>query len=127
MSTKTHRAGLGQRITRSLLALVMAIGTAVGIGITTAAPAQAEGWYTYYYPVMPVDVCQHQGHFGATTLFFWNPYSLSCYDLSVPAGVTFTGGLDFQGFCEWKYPGSYATVDGKTVMDWKCVRRELRQ
>ena len=33
-------------------------------------------------------------------------------------------GVDIQAFCNKKWPGSVATVDGKTVWDWKCVRKE---
>lgn len=113
-----------KNIKRGILALAMAIGFTVGIGISIAAPAAAEGSYSVLYPVEASDVCRHQGHFGATSFNWYDAYSLTCYDLSVPAGVTFTGSLDIQGYCSVKYPGSTAMVAENNIWGWKCKREE---
>lgn len=107
----------------------MAIVPAVIAGavlIGTATPAWA---YTELDPVMPVAVCNHQGHFGASTTNPWSAYSSYCYDLGfgLPASVGFTpaGSLDVQGYCSWKYPGSQAVVVDNNMFGWKC-KRELK-
>lgn len=83
-----------------------------------AQPASAAVLYPVYY----YQVCQHQNHFGAS-LWKWSPYGWYCYDLSVPLGVTWAGGLDIQGYCAWKYPGSWAYLyDKNTPYGWRCAR-----
>ena len=123
---KKNAADFGQRIWRGMFALAMTVGLASGITVATAAPAQAWGSYTYYYSVEGYKVCQSQGHTGASSINWFDPYSMYCYDLSVPAGITFSGNLDIQKYCSDKYPGSTAVVDGKTIFDWKCKRKEWR-
>lgn len=124
----TTKRGFGQRVKQGFIALATTIGLGVGVTIAAASPAQAWGEYTYYYPVDTSKVCQHQGHTGASSQTPWNPYSLYCYDLSIPPSITFSGDLDIQAYCEWKYPGSIAIVDGgnNTIWDWKCKRKEWR-
>lgn len=106
---------------------ILAFGATIAGAAVMATSASAEdGGATWNYPVMPVDVCRHQGHFGATTLNPWDPYSLTCYDLSIPGGITFSGGLDYEGYCNAKYPGSHATLQGGDIFSWKCSRWEAR-
>ncbi|WP_060880182.1 MULTISPECIES: hypothetical protein [Streptomyces] len=116
------RKGFGLRAKQGLVSLLMTVGMMVGISVATAAPAQAAGT-TYIWPINHTDVCNRQGHFGATSFNWGNPYSLLCYDVSIPAGITLAGGLDMNGYCQSKYWGSRAELWGNTIMAWKCVRR----
>lgn len=122
-NTKT-RTGFGRRIKRGFLALAMTAGLAAGITVATSAPASAEGGYNVLYPVEVSKVCQHQGHTGATSLNWGDPFSLFCYDLSIPAGVTLSGNLDIQAYCDYTWPGSVATVYEHNIFGWKCQRAE---
>ncbi|WP_405970901.1 hypothetical protein OG496_12410 [Streptomyces sp. NBC_00988] len=106
---------------QGLVSLLLAIGMMVGISMATATPAQAST--TYIYPVYHNQVCNRQGHFGASFWNGFNPYSWYCYDLSVPAGITFTGGLDINGWCQDRYRGTHAELMGRDVWGWNCVRR----
>lgn len=117
------RKGFVPRVRQGLVSLLLAIGMMVGFSVTTAAPAQAAGSLTYYYPVYHNQVCNRQGHFGASYSNPYNPYSWYCYDLSFPAGITFTGGLDINGWCQATYPGSYATLYTYSPWGWKCARK----
>lgn len=112
---------VGKKIRRSLVAAAIATASVVGVGIATAAPAQAST--NYIWPINHTQVCNWQGHFGATSFNWANPYSLYCYDVSVPAGITITGGLDMNGYCQAKYPGSHSELWGNTIWAWKCVKR----
>lgn len=107
------------RLSAGLLSLMLAVAGLIGANAATAAASGP----TYLYPVYHYQVCQRQGHFGASFWNNWNAYSWYCYDLSFPAGITFTGGLDIDGWCQEKYHGSRAELQGGTVWDWKCVRR----
>ncbi|HMI09513.1 MAG TPA: hypothetical protein VK497_03925 [Candidatus Saccharimonadales bacterium] len=111
-------------IKRGLFALTTTLGLAAGIGIIGVAPASAESGYYVLYPVEATSVCRYQGSTGATSIDWGNPYSLTCYDLSIPAGVTFGGDLDIQAYCNAKWPGSVATVYEHTIFGWKCQREE---
>jgi hypothetical protein len=124
-NTKT-RADFGRRIKRGFLALAMAAGLTAGVTVATSTSASADtgGEYTVYHPIVPADACIDQGHFGAISFEWFNPYSLHCYDVSVPPSISIAGGVDIQAFCNKKFPGSTATVNGKTVWDWYCVRKE---
>ena len=74
------------------------------------------------YPVYFYKVCNDQGHFGASYYNGFSPYSWYCYDLSLPTGVTFTGGLDINGWCMRTYRYSHAqVVDPHSAYGWKCV------
>jgi hypothetical protein len=121
---KTKRR-FGERIRRGLIALVLALGLTVGAGVFGATPASAEpGYYVLYY-AWPTDVCSHQGNMGVTTLNPLDPYSLRCYDLSFPVPSFSLGGdLDIQGYCNWKYPGSVATLVEHDIFGWRCERKE---
>lgn len=117
-NTKTCE-GFAQRIRRGFLTLAMVAGLTGGVTIAMVAPASADagGEYNVYHQVIPADACKDQGHFAAISFDWFNPYSLYCYDVSVPMGLTIAGGVDIQAFCNKKWPGSMATVDGKTVWD----------
>lgn len=117
------RRNFGPRVRQGFVSLLMAIGMMVGISVATAAPAHAAGSLTYYYPVYQNQVCNRQGHFGAGYYWSTNPYSWYCYDLSVPAGITFAGGLDINGWCQARYPGSRAGLVSNNVWGWKCIHR----
>lgn len=122
MNTIKHR--FGGRIRRGLIVLMTALGLTAGVGVISATPASAEPGYYVLYPVEATSVCRHQGNTGATSFDWGNPYSLTCYDLSIPAGVSFGGDLDIQGYCDWKWPGSVAKVHEWNIFGWKCERRE---
>jgi hypothetical protein len=122
MSTMTR--GFGRRIKRGFAALTLTFGLAAGVSVAAAAPAAAEGGYYVLYPVEASKVCQHQGRTGATSLTWGNPFSLFCYDLSIPAGITFGGDLDIQGYCNDKWPGSTAMVAEQNIFGWRCKRAE---
>jgi hypothetical protein len=68
-------------------------------------------------------VCNHQGNFGAFTLNPLDPYSMHCYDLSLPL-PSIAGTLDIQGYCDWKYPGAAATLNEHNIYGWVCKRAE---
>ena len=105
--------------------LVMAIVLIAVASLTPVAHAEEKEYEsTVSYSVAGYQVCQYQGHFAATTLTPWNPYSMLCYDLSVPAGITIAGSLDIQGFCSAKYPGSQAVLVEENILGWRCERRE---
>lgn len=78
---------------------------------------------TYFYPIYHYQVCQRQGHFGASYYNGYSPYSWYCYDLSIPFGITFAGGLDINGWCQATYRGSHAELVSNDAWGWKCVRR----
>ena len=108
---------LRQKIAVASAMLLAAMGALVAPTAYAAGP-------TYYYPVEHYQVCQHQGHFGATTFAPWDPNGMVCYDLAFPFGFSLAEGLDYQGFCSWKYPGSNAENISGDVWGWKCVRQE---
>lgn len=108
------------RFRRFIAAFVVAISSITGIGLAAAAPANAG--VTYVYPIYHYQVCQRQGHFGASYYNPWSPYSWYCYDLSFPLGVTWAGGLDFDGYCRAKY-GARAELWSRDAWGWRCVRR----
>ncbi len=120
---KTKRR-FGERICRGLIVLMTALSLTAGVGVIGATSASAEPGYYVLYPVEASSVCRHQGHTGASSFNWGNPYSLYCYDLSIPAGITFGGDLDIQGYCNSKWPGSVAKVHEWNIFGWKCERRE---
>lgn len=122
MSTNTR--GFGRRIKRGFAALALTFGLVASVTIAAAAPASAEGSYNVLYPVEAYKVCRHQGNTGASSWNWYNAYSLYCYDLSIPAGVTFGGDLDIQDYCNDTWPGSTATVVENNIWGWKCKRAE---
>jgi hypothetical protein len=98
--------------TASLLA---SAGAAVGL---TAAPASAATLYN----ISPTRACQLQGHFGASA---WNtgPYGWYCYDLTTtPPFWAPAGGVDFQKYCSYFYPGSRAIIYTWDLYGWRCSR-----
>lgn len=105
---------------------VFAVAFVAIVQVFVPAPAQAkEVWYTRSYTVTGLEVCRYQGHFAATTITPWDPYSLTCYDVSVPGGITLAGSLDFQGYCSFRYPESKAVVvEDNVFFGWRCERRE---
>jgi hypothetical protein len=94
----------------------------IGLGTVTAQAADPQPpGPNRYYPVYLYQVCQQQGHFGDSLLNPRDPYSYYCYDLSFPLGITYAGGLDIQGWCQDKHPGSTATLYSDDVLNgWKC-------
>ena len=121
---KNTRIGFGRRIKRGLLALAMTTGLVGGMTVAMATPASAyEPGYYVLYRAWPHEVCNHQGNFGPFTLNPLDPYSLRCYDLSLPF-PSIAGTLDIQGFCDDKYPGSVATLEEHDIYGWRCKRKE---
>ncbi len=108
---------------KSRIAAIMAVLVATLVFLPATASAE-EVEITRSYEVTGYEVCMHQGHFAATTVTPWDPYSLICYDLSFPAGVTLYGSLDIQGYCSFKYPGSKAVLAEHNIFGWRCERRE---
>lgn len=102
-----------------------ASGVAVPASAASDAKTPRSVNMTYEYPVYEYKVCNLQGHFGASFSNPWNPYSWYCYDLSIPFGVTFAGGLDVQNYCNVYHPGSRATATKPTAAydSWKCIKR----
>lgn len=118
---------LRKAVTSVALVLGLMVGAlAANAPVAAAAPAPTmvpAAGTTYYYPVYHYQVCNRQGHFGATYGWYWNPYSWRCYDLSFPFGFTIAGGLDINGWCAARYPGSYAGLTANNVFGWKCIKR----
>ncbi|HEX6257928.1 MAG TPA: hypothetical protein VFZ48_00445 [Candidatus Saccharimonadales bacterium] len=108
----------GKKIVGALAGLALFLG----LSIATTAPAQAGT--TYVYHVYHYQVCQKQGHFGASFTNPYNPYSFYCYDLSIPLGVTWAGGLDINGWCASKYAGTHAELVEHNVWGWRCIKRQ---
>jgi hypothetical protein len=127
-----NRRALPETLATLILTFVLGLGAMVASApVASAAPAPSAvsaavptaGSLTYHYRVFGFQVCNWQGHFGATTYNYWAPYSMRCYDLSFPAGFTITGGLDINGYCRAKYPGSYAGLVANNVDGWRCIKR----
>jgi len=106
---------------QAVVGAFLAVLALFGVSIASAAPAQASTTYTY--EVWHYQVCQRQGHFGASFTNPWDPGSWYCYDLSFPLGVTWAGGLDINGWCGEKYRGSHAELTSSDVWGWQCVKR----
>ncbi len=106
------------------------IRSAVDVSATSVVAAsvpsavRATGIY-YYYPVVLTSVCQRQGHLSAFWWWYWNPYSVYCYDIDVSVTPVwrYGGGLDINGWCMATYPGSHSVLTGNTVFSWRCVRQ----
>lgn len=109
-----------RQLRRAVLSAVAVVVAMFGMSIAAAAPAEAST--TYHYPVYHYQVCQRQGHFGASYYNPWDPYSWYCYDMSVRLGVTWAGGLDINGWCAATYPGSHAELTGTDVWGWECLK-----
>lgn len=110
-----------RRVSVSIAALGLMIGVAV-VGAVLASAAG--GGHHVLYSVQAYKVCRHQGSTGASATNPWDPHSLYCYDLSIPAGITFGGDLDIQGYCSWKYPKSVAMIEEWNIFGWKRKRAE---
>jgi len=108
-------------IRRLLAAAGITITGLLGMSVVTPVAAQAST--TYVYDVYHYQVCQRQGHFGASFYNPWDPGSWYCYDLSVPLGVTWAGGLDINGWCAEKYNGTHAELTSGDVWGWRCIKR----
>jgi hypothetical protein len=106
------------KIRRSFVSAVVATIVLFGLNV---APAEAST--TYIYPVYQYQVCQRQGHFGASYYNPWSAYSWYCYDLSFPIGVTYAGGLDMNGWCQATYSGTHAELVSNDVWGWRCIKR----
>lgn len=107
-----------RRIITTAVTVVMVVS---GLCFSTSTPANAAT--TYSYSVYHYQVCQRQGHFGASFLNPWNPYSWYCYDISFPLGVTWAGSLDINGWCRARYAGTHVELWSGDVWGWRCVRR----
>ncbi|MCJ1675585.1 hypothetical protein MT355_20155 [Rathayibacter sp. VKM Ac-2929] len=96
-------------------------GAVVALTATLFAPsAQAAEW-TAEIPVDMTSVCKDQNFAGAYPVEPLNPYGWQCYDAGFPGGVNLKGSLDIQGWCNARFPGSVATVDGPYAFDsWFC-------
>ncbi len=100
------------------------VSTTSAVAASAPSAVRATGIY-YYYPVVLTSVCQRQGHLSAFWWWYWNPYSVYCYDIDVSAVPTwrYGGGLDINGWCMATYPGSHSVLAGNTVFSWQCVRQ----
>lgn len=113
-----------RRLLTAGAAIALAVGLFTGAMATSSHPAEA----SWNYQVTPYRVCQWQysnpGLFfiGASTWQPWNPYAIYCYGLS-GFGWGVLGGLNIQGYCSARYPGSVAVVirdDWWAFDDWYC-------
>jgi hypothetical protein len=107
---------------RRTLAGVGLAATAL-LDVSIATPVQAQASTTYIYPVYHNQVCNRQGHFGASYWNPWSPGSWYCYDLAIPASISISGGLDINGWCMSKYGGTHAELVSNDVWGWRCIRR----
>jgi len=98
----------------------VAVAIAAVLALGTASPSQAD---TLDTQVMPVAVCNLQGHFGASTYNPFSAFANYCYDISFPLGFTVVGGLDVQGYCNAKHPGSKAVVVAQNPFGWVCRQK----
>jgi hypothetical protein len=121
------------KIRQAIAGAIVAFTALLGVTVTTAVPAQAattvqaapmaQTGTIYVYTVYHYQVCQRQGHFGASYYNPWSPYSWYCYDMSFPVGVTWAGPLDINGWCASRYWGTHAELWSNDVWGWRCVRR----
>jgi hypothetical protein len=109
------------RIRQAVAGVVIAFITLLGVNIVTSAPAQAST--TYVYNVYHYQVCQRQGHWGASLWNPWDPRSWYCYDLSIPLGITWAGKLDINGWCKATHRGSHAELTSNDAWGWRCIKR----
>lgn len=84
-------------------------------------PGVAEASSVRYMTISGVDVCRSQGHFGGSFFWYWNPNSWYCYDLSFPAGLSFSGPPQFWAYCRDRgYAGAEAWP--RTTLGWRCFK-----
>lgn len=130
--------------TTTVSALVIAIAMILGLGLASpavSAPVRENGYGTanaststvaaskpaaaskkvQYLKVDALTVCNSQGHTSASFWWYWNPGSWYCYDISIPAGITFAPGPDFGKYCRSKgYTGAEAWP--RHVFGWRCYK-----
>lgn len=91
----------------------------IGAGFFVAVP-KAEAAVSYM-PISGVTVCRSQGHFGGSYGWYWNPNSWYCYDLSIPAGITFASGPNFTKYCKAR-GFTAAEAWPRNAMSWRCYK-----